>query len=65
MAETEDTKAPSRRTLSDAEMEAAEWLARAGGSAPGLEYIPRRRSALGRSQSASEEQPDQGNLDEG
>ena len=30
--------------LSRAESEAAEWLAKAGGSAPDLEYIPRRRS---------------------
>ena len=30
--------------LSRAELEAAEWLAKAGGSAPDLEYIPRRRS---------------------
>ena len=30
--------------LSRAESEAAEWLAKAGGSAPDLEHIPRRRS---------------------
>ena len=33
-----------RRFLPRSEVEAAGWLARAGGSAPGLEHVPRRRS---------------------
>ena len=32
--------------LPDRQMEAARWLANAGGSAPDLEYIPRRRSEI-------------------
>ena len=34
------------KLLSDRQMEAARWLANAGGSAPDLEYIPRRRSEI-------------------
>ena len=30
----------------ESEAEAAEWLARAGGSAPGIEAIPRRQSRI-------------------
>ena len=33
-----------KRCLPEAEVEAAQWLAAAGGSAPDIEDIPRRRS---------------------
>ena len=33
-----------KRCLPEAEVEAAQWLATAGGSAPDIEDIPRRRS---------------------
>ena len=34
----------TKRTQTRKEIEAAEWLARAGGTVPDMEYIPRRQS---------------------
>lgn len=36
-----------KRPLSKDEVEAAKWLAQAGGHAPDLKYVPRRQSETG------------------